>query len=96
MDYSAVVFAIAIYVILYLVFLRVRPAVARLWLCFGTGVIGSLGLLWLVLKLLVLLRLDAYGPFGLAHWTGIFSILIGGPAFGWLVWHLTRPEWSGR
>jgi hypothetical protein len=35
MDYSAVVFAIAIYVILYLVFLRVRPAVARLWLCFG-------------------------------------------------------------
>ena len=92
MDYSAPAFAILIFVIVYLCFLKLRPGLARLWLAGGGAMLGTIGFFLIAFVLLrVAFPSAGFGGVGLLFWTMPFSFIFGGAAGAWLVWRLTRP-----
>ncbi len=93
MDHSAVAYVVLIFVIVYLVALKINLALARLVLTAG-GALFSIA----VFILIAAARVPDVTGRDIFEWRGPFfaimpvAIFFGGPAGAWVVWRLTRPK----
>jgi len=93
MDHSAVAFVVLIFVIVYIVALKLNLALARIVLAGGSALFGIA-----VIILIAAARITDVSGRDILMWRGPFfaimpvAIFFGGPAGAWVVWRLTRPK----